>query len=431
MNCQLAACLALGLAVIAPVGRAEIGGLDDVPAATLLLPYFEVDLDDPLGRTTLFSVANARQEATVAHVTFWTDLGVPTLGFNVYLTGYDIQTINLRDVFVTGTLPRTASVGQDPEDDFSPGGHFSLDSDFPACTGQLPLPVLPETLLVHLRSSHVGGPSAVVFGGLCSAFDHGDNVARGYLTIDQVKDCTLDLPTDEGYFSAAILGFDNVLVGDYFYVDSGQNFAQGETMVHLEADSALGEDHYTFYRALSGGADRREGMGNLYLARFVDGGDFDGGTDFIAWRDSKREIGPFSCSLPVPAPFPLGQQRLVVFDEEENADEPFICPFTCPPGLEIMAFPFQTNRVQIGGPEMPVPWNFGAWYLDLNTAVPGSAVPFEPLSQAFVSVVMSAEGRFSVGFDAHPLSYVTVPEEAFPNGIPVCNGPPDPPACGP
>ena len=28
------------------------------PAATLLLPYFEVDLDDPAGETTLFTITN-------------------------------------------------------------------------------------------------------------------------------------------------------------------------------------------------------------------------------------------------------------------------------------------------------------------------------------------------------------------------------------
>ena len=41
---------------------------------------------------------------------------MPVLGFNVYLTGYDVQTINLRDILLSGALPRTASRGQDPFD---------------------------------------------------------------------------------------------------------------------------------------------------------------------------------------------------------------------------------------------------------------------------------------------------------------------------
>jgi hypothetical protein len=44
----LASLLALGGSAIA-----DIGTIDDVPAATLLLPYFEVDLDGG-GLTTLF-----------------------------------------------------------------------------------------------------------------------------------------------------------------------------------------------------------------------------------------------------------------------------------------------------------------------------------------------------------------------------------------
>src|SRR5215510_5660670 len=121
-------CLAL-LALLALGGQAValICTIDDVPAATLLLPYFEVALDDPNGVTTLFSVNNASATAVLAHVVVWSDLSVPVLDFNIYLTGYDVQSINLRDILVTGTLPRTASAGQDPGDTISPKGQFSQD----------------------------------------------------------------------------------------------------------------------------------------------------------------------------------------------------------------------------------------------------------------------------------------------------------------
>src|SRR5262245_54961643 len=76
---------------------AEIGTIDEVPAATLLVPYFEVDLVNANGITTLFSINNATSTAAVAHVTFWTDQSIPSLDFDVYLTGYDVQTINVRD----------------------------------------------------------------------------------------------------------------------------------------------------------------------------------------------------------------------------------------------------------------------------------------------------------------------------------------------
>src|ERR1700730_4873643 len=114
-----ARCCLLGLTVLlwrSGPARAVICTLDAVPAATLLLPYFEVNLDNPNGLTTLFSVNNASATAVLAHVVLWSDLAVPVLSFNVYLTGYDVQSINLRDIIVFGNLPQTASQGQDPND---------------------------------------------------------------------------------------------------------------------------------------------------------------------------------------------------------------------------------------------------------------------------------------------------------------------------
>ena len=98
------------------VGAAAVGAaqdhlcsLDSHPGATLLLPYFEIDLDDPTGTTTQFSIHNARSLGTLTQVVLWTDLAVPTFAFNVYLTGFDVQVINLRDIF-EGRLPKLVSV---------------------------------------------------------------------------------------------------------------------------------------------------------------------------------------------------------------------------------------------------------------------------------------------------------------------------------
>src|SRR6185295_12439602 len=100
-------------------------------------PYFEVDRQNASGRTTLISIANAGDKAALAHVVLWTDLGVPSLAFDVYLTGYDVETINFRDLF-NGRLPATASVGQDPTDGISPRGELSQDVDLASCIGFLP-----------------------------------------------------------------------------------------------------------------------------------------------------------------------------------------------------------------------------------------------------------------------------------------------------
>ena len=152
--------------------------LDNVPAATLLLPYFEVNLDDPNGQTTLFSVANASAAAVLAHAVLWTDLGAPTLAFDIYLTGFDVQSINLRDVFAYGQLPRTADAANDPGDTTSPKGPLSQGAAFPDCKGLLPPPPLTGPFLAYLRAAHTGAP--LPQGNGCVGASHGDHVARGY-----------------------------------------------------------------------------------------------------------------------------------------------------------------------------------------------------------------------------------------------------------
>src|SRR5258708_31195743 len=91
-----AAIASLATIATSGVARAEIGTADQVPAATLLLPYFEVDLGNPAGVSTSFWVNNASAAATVAHVTLWTDEGIPTFNFDIYLTGYDVEKVDLR-----------------------------------------------------------------------------------------------------------------------------------------------------------------------------------------------------------------------------------------------------------------------------------------------------------------------------------------------
>ena len=78
------------------------------PAATLLLPYFQVDLGTAgTGRTTIFSITNVSPYSQIAHVVLYTDWSFPVLDFNIYLTGYDVQPINLYDVIARGLIAST------------------------------------------------------------------------------------------------------------------------------------------------------------------------------------------------------------------------------------------------------------------------------------------------------------------------------------
>src|SRR5258707_4388137 len=105
------------LAATALCAPAAMAGNDDscdiglAPAATLLLPYFEVDVTSPAGaaRTTIFTITNVSPRPQIAHVTLWTDWAYAALGFNVFLPPYGIQSIDLRELCVRGTLSPGAS----------------------------------------------------------------------------------------------------------------------------------------------------------------------------------------------------------------------------------------------------------------------------------------------------------------------------------
>ena len=431
MRRTLAAALLL-LPLVALPAAAEICTIDDVPAATLLLPYFEVDLDSQNGSQTLFSINNASASAAVAHVTLWTDQSIPTLDFDVYLTGYDVQTINLFDIFKFGNLPRTADAGADTTGTISPKGILSQDINFPGssgpCVAAYTNPVLDNTRITNLQAAHTGR-NAPAYGG-CLGANYGDNIARGYVTVDSVTQCNLLFPSSATYFSGGIADTRNILWGDYFYVNSNQNFAQGETLVHVEScipgDGFVGfvgngagfcpfaPGEYTFYGryATVAGQDQREPLSTTFATRYINGGIFNGGTDLIVWRDSKTiptgADGPHSCAT-VPTWFPLNQSDVVAFDETENpTDLCFTGDVVSPPlGGAETCFPLEAQRVSLSGGNLigadPVPPTpFGWMYLNLNTTVAGITYPAAnpAIAQAWVTTVMDADGRFSVGFDA-------------------------------
>src|SRR5512133_3270006 len=392
---------------------AELCTPDAVPAATLLLPYFEVDLANSNGVTTLFSINNASASAALAHVTIFSDLSVPVLDFDVYLTGYDVQTINLRDIIVDGRIPITASAGQDPKDTISPKGDYSQDINFGSCSATLPPPASIGSLYTsHLQASLTGNPSALL-GGLCAGLAYGDNIARGYVTVDSVTACSILFPGDPGYFTS-YADERNILWGDYFVVNSAQNFAQGDVLVHIEATgisyagdayAAFAPGTHTFYgRYVAAAAtDQRESLPSVYGARYLNGGAFDGGTQFTVWRDSTTPASAgFACTKK-PGWYPLGLTEIVVFDEEENPITQEGCSVSPCPTDDPLAIPAEAQRVVVGSEQLPVLEAFGWVYMNFNTVVLGG-VYSDGQAQAFVSNNMDASGRFSVGLQAVSLN---------------------------
>jgi len=398
----------------APPARAAICATDAVPGATLLLPYFEVDLDHPNGLTTLFSIDNASATAVLAHVVVWSDLAVPVVNFNLYLTGYDVQSLNLRDLLVGGGLPQTASWGQDPGDAISPKGQYSQDINFATCTGKLPPPPMTADQLAHLQSALTGRPSPLA-GGMCLGRNLGDRIARGYVTVDTVNNCTLRIPGDPGYigdgppFSGDLTG-QNVLWGTWYIVNSAHDFAQGSNLVAIEASAgypaAATAGRYTFYGRYDGwnGADHREPLATNFALQYAVGSTFHGAADVIVWRDPKVAQEPFACPAASggPAWYPLGQQGIALYDEEEHVE--LGSPNFDPPPPPPVPFAAAAQRVRLGDGELPLSFAFGWIELDLNRPASGPNPASDPTaSQAWVMSVQSSDGRFATAVDAFRL----------------------------
>jgi len=404
--------------------------IDAVPAATLLLPYFEVDIDNAGGVDTFFSVNNARNYSVLTHVIVWTDMSVEALDFNIYLTGYDVQTVGLGLIIRDGILPRTAGVNS-----VSPRGPYSGPHvAYPSCAGILPYtnPALDEEFLDHLQSILTGGPSAI-YGGRCGGYDHGDNIARGYVTVDIVNDCTLLTPCDPGYFVITpsvspedIVGaWDNALWGDWYMIDYANNFAQGDTLVHVQSFEDVefliqpgaplgippGVGPELFFTSFWGrcatfndfqrvSIDFREPLASTFATRFYQNAAFSGGTDLLVWRDSLFNVtlgdeDGFSCTFG-PDWFPLNERQVVFFDEQENPET--VCTISPCPEEDIL-FPIETQRVSVG--DLDVSPESGWIYMNLNQVwnlpVHGGTVLS---AQAWVTAVHSADGRFSAGLSA-------------------------------
>jgi hypothetical protein len=346
------------------------------PAATLLFPYFEVDLANASGRTTLIAIANRPLflAPVLARVTVWTDWGIPTASFTLFLPANDVQTINLRDLFDTGVVPTTGP---------------SVDLYFAGCNSSLGGFVATPAML--LRTAHTGQNT---LGRCFSSGRLGANIATGYITVDNVRRCRVgngggtETPVDADYFSgeAPLASTDNVLWGDWFLVVPGEAFASGNSAVHIQADpDFFGVGDYTFYGRYHGwnGADRRRPLPSRYNARFMAGGAFSGGTKLIVWRDTRD---PSTASLACgtqPGWAPLGEREILAHDEAASLSD-----------LGATAiFDLATQRMDISA--VPQPYVFGFLQLNLNLTADTPA-------QAWVGVEASASGQFSVGFAASP-----------------------------
>lgn len=411
------------------------------PAATLLLPYFQVDLGTAgTGRTTIFSITNVSPYSQIAHVVLYTDWSFPVLDFNIYLTGYDVQPINLYDVIARGLIAGTSgtstsaanarsstgavnnlinaaggtgtnpNVGTQPFSTASIQGNPNfLASVATNCApgrlpGQLPPALATDVraLLTVGRSTGAGISCATASGERQVGGNHGADLAIGYLTIDVAATCSTSLPIDATYFNGEIL-FDNVLIGDYQDVNQSTatgNYAGGNPMVHIRAVPEGGPagsniatnlpftfyDRYTAGTAVARTADRRQPLPSAFAARWISGTGQAFDTRYKIWREGFTGSGALCTDYVDNAEIPLVE--IVRFDEHENAGIAGSGIIVSPPTTSSPTTPETSEQAISSGlfPTVVGSTDAGGWtYLNLNNGGNANGAPYSAARAGFGS----------------------------------------------
>src|SRR6185436_6460704 len=169
-------------------------------------------------------------------------------------------------------------------------------------------------------------------------------------------------PSSPGYFVSGghgVAANDNVLLGEYAYVNGSRAMAQGDQAVHIVADEAAYGSGYTFYGRYvnADGRDNRQPLGARFAATYGQGGWQGLKTVYTVWRDTKSPaVAAVACgSLPSWAPLTAASQ--VAWDEEEGVT-------TLPQSAA--RFPWATQAVEVGGAALPFPEHFGWTAFDLG-----------------------------------------------------------------
>jgi hypothetical protein len=383
----------LAVLLAAPAAHGQDCQIGTRLGSTVLVPYFEYDPAGAFdGLTTLFSVTNESNQATLVRVVLWTDWGIPTLGFDVYLPMFDLQSFNVRDLF-NGNVPSTGEGA-----DLSGFMFCDIEAFRPFHSN----PVLSGDEAAQIRASHAGtgGP----LNANCAGENHGDGLIRGYVTLDTVDECSGVVlgstfsPAWSGYFvdggSGGIAIAQNRLWGDFLIVDPANAFAQGSEAVGLWADPArfAADPIFTFYGRYSGydGRDERVPLPTLWATRFLNGGPFTGGADLIVWRDTGvATVAPVACGGH-PAWHPLQEGFVVARDESGDPAQRIQV------GTESNFFPLATQKVPVS--TFGLPYAFGRLQLSLADG-PNLNNP----RQAWVQTVLSANGLYSAGMNARAI----------------------------
>jgi len=367
------------------------------PAATLLLPYFDVDINKPTTTAvnTIYTVVNTSKTPQIIRSTIWSDLGYPVAWFDSFLTGYDLLTVSMYEVIARGRFPMTTI-------DATPGSasganttnaNIHIDKSCAQLAGSTLNPAALAMLQQELTTGLREDPDCPV--GM--KHDH----AIGYVTVDVINSCSAISPLDAEYWSEVIL-FDNVLTGEYVRINPDPetgNYAGANPLVHIRAipeGGAAGATPavafpFTFYdRYTPIGAhkmDRRQPLPSTFAARWIEGGPTGFQTNLTVWREGVTGATKSACDYAKNKDLAVAKTSLVRFDEHENATASAVDMTTS----SSAAIPTTSSFF----PPMSTAGDRGGWmWMSLDNHA------LHRPSQNWIIVQMYAEGRYAVDFDA-------------------------------
>jgi hypothetical protein len=393
MKKTLLTCLAVvALFAIATSAMAITCTIDQRPAATLLIPYFQATFNPDgtilgTGTTsldTLVTIGNASSAPMIAHVNVFNERTELVLDFNIALTGFDCQSMSMAST-LQGFLPATPKTK----------AHESVTSDDDPCQRNLDADVYPGAFLrirpVDTATDLDNSLATTVYpqpawpagsdfaNGVLDSLDATDdslgcggvdgditNPIHGYLVIDHANYCNLSNPSDPNYYLRDAIGMENNLFGEVIFTSGTGLPTFGNSTVNIEADASLAgdvdTDIRTFYHRYVGTdvlcspgncplfatnpwnegiGDQRESLGLKYAARWFN-------TDAVTsnlnvWRASSGSLTDLLAGGDCDAVEPV--VTLGFYDEDENTVLSGVCPSPC--RAPTFNFPLETQRRNI------------------------------------------------------------------------------------
>lgn len=270
MKKTLMTCMAvIALFAIAGSAGAITCTIDQHPAATLLVPYFEATFapdQTPIGtgpnaRDTLVTICNASSAPMITHWNVFNERTELVLDFNIALTGFDCQAIRVSDM-LAGRIPSTGFVAGGVLRDACQrniGTGANNSRVYPAANGFVRVnPTFPATPLDNTLATTIlpspAWPAGSAFAdqvldsldetedtNVCGCANppcvDGDieNPLRGYIVIDHANYCNLSNPSDPLYYDRDAIGMENNLFGEVIFTSGSGIPTMGGSTVNIEA----------------------------------------------------------------------------------------------------------------------------------------------------------------------------------------------------